>query len=565
MTTVETRTAQEWRIIAPWWHWPRLDGAAPPGDPADRRAVRVSAPVLQKYDGPDLVNTFLADPQQRLEFVDATDRIARLSGEGLGTLPTRVPDGPRKLYLPSHHRHYLVVCSLHCDGAGLPRVRREDVCEAGFVVRHRTGSLPGGPGGPAATALRAWAVARRRRRALEQRLRGSTGPLRRSVLERRLVAAAASAASAERAVREHATAALAAGPIRRLHGWVPVGADAAGGPAPMTEPADERTPLAGRGAWVPVEELPLDVTEVAHPLVPLVPDPTRPDHDAAGEVVYFGVVPTGSADVDLTGAARFDDEQEYEIRCFARRHRPECPRDGRHCECPVTWSEPTEPYRLAGHFDLEGSSNRPVTVQMPDLRQLQADAFRLGPGGAGGVRFRTPPNSELSFTTDDLEAARAPGAMSNDRFQVCSFAIPLITIVAFFVLQLFLPIVVFVFQLWFLLTLRFCLPPDVTIDAGLVADFEALGGGLDIDAGLAGNVVARPGFTAALAALFGGTRSGGRSLAAALQQARGAPPPDTLDASTLAGIGRGALRQTPAPPQVARFVPRVTRAEVVRP
>jgi hypothetical protein len=65
---------------------------------------------------------------------------------------------------------------------------------------------------------------------------------------------------------------------------------------------------------------------------------------------------------------------------------------------------------------------------------------------------------------------------------ICSFAIPLITIVASFVLSLFLPVVVFLFGLWFLLRLKFCIPPIVSIDAGLVAaldvDFKA---GIDFE------------------------------------------------------------------------------------
>ncbi|SFO74744.1 hypothetical protein SAMN05660464_0930 [Geodermatophilus dictyosporus] len=565
MTAVETRVGHEWRIVAPWWHWPLLDGHPAPGPADARRAVRVSAPVLQKYDGPDLVNTFLADPQRRLDFLDDTDRVATVTAAGIGALPTRaVSGGTRKLYLASHHRHYLVVCSLHCDAAGFPHARRDDVCEAGFVVRRRKGSIPGGPGGPAARALREWAVVRRKRRAVEQRLR-TAGPLRQVALERRLTALTATEDAALCAVQAHAVAARAAGPIRELHGWVPVGVDGGGAPGPMSDGGGPRIPLTGVGCWVPVEEMPAELTEATFPLTALVPDRTRPDHDATGQTLYFGVVPTGSSDVEPGGAARFDDEQEYEIRCFCRRHRPECPRESTHCSCPVTWSEPTEHYRLAGHFDLEGTANRPVTVQLPDLRQLQADALRLGPGGAGGVRFSSPPGSELAFTTDDLTASRSPSAMGNAGFQICSFAIPLITIVAFFVLQLFLPIVVFVFQLWFLLVLRFCLPPDAEVTGGLLADFEALGGGLDIDAGVAASVVARPTFRAALATLLGGSRPGGKRLDLELTNAVSRPPPDTLDTRSLAVIARGALAQVPPPDTPRPFARRVTRAEVVQP
>jgi hypothetical protein len=350
---------------------------------------------------------------------------------------------------------------------------------------------------------------------------------------------------------------------------VPAGADAQGNPVdlpPCSAPGGP-VPLAGVGSWCHVDEQPVELTEAAFPLTALVPDPTRPDHDATGETIFFGVVPTGSADVDPTGAARFDDGHDYEIRCFARRHRPECPRDGRHCTCPLTWSEPTETYRLADHFDLEGCANRPVTVQLPDLRRLQADALRLGPGGAGGVRFSSPPRSELSFTSEDVNARRSPGAMTNDGFQICSFAIPLITIVAFFVLRLFLPIVVLLFGLWFLLMLRFCIPPDVDLaaEATLLADFENLGVGLEVDAGVAVSLSGRPSFLAKLRELLdGATPANGKPspTADALIKARN---DGTLDTRTFASIGRGALAQEAAPGPARRFADRVERDAVVTP
>lgn len=49
---------------------------------------------------------------------------------------------------------------------------------------------------------------------------------------------------------------------------------------------------------------------------------------------------------------------------------------------------------------------------------------------------------------------------------ICFFSIPLITIIASFVLNLFLPIVVLLFNLWFLLALRFCIPPSFSIAGG---------------------------------------------------------------------------------------------------
>ncbi len=59
--------------------------------------------------------------------------------------------------------------------------------------------------------------------------------------------------------------------------------------------------------------------------------------------------------------------------------------------------------------------------------------------------------------------------------QVCFFCIPLITIVALFVLRIFLPIVVYLFGLWFLLKLKLCIPPSFSFDAQMAADLKVFG------------------------------------------------------------------------------------------
>ena len=570
MTAVEVAVSHEWRLVAPWWDWPRRHPANPddPGTPGDRRAVRVSPPVLQMYDSPDLVNVFLADPQRRLAFDPGTDEVWDVSPGGFGTFPERRPTYRRKLFLVSHHRNYLVVCSLHCNAAGFPHVRTDEICQVGLVVRRRRTDLPGGPHGEVARALRQHAVARGKRAAVERRLAAvrpaGAGALRSAVLEGRLRTLRAAEQDARDQVLEWAQSGAR---LRRLEGWIPAGIDAAGqrGPMPGCGAGPLRTPLAGAGSWQPVEELPETLTEAAYPLSPLVPDPTNPGHDAAGQTIYFGVVPTGSSDVDAAGQARYDDHSCYEIRCFVRRHRPECPRSGPQCHCPITWSEPTETYQLASHFDLEGTANRPVTVQLPDLAQLHADAVRLSPGGAGGLRFQSPPRSQLNFTADDLKV-QAPNAMQNSGFQICSFAIPLITIVAFFVFQLFLPIVVFIFQLWFLLPLRFCIPPDVTPGVNFAAELDAIGGGLDIDAAAVAAIQDdQPTLDNGIAAMLGGVRYGGTSLADAVKNAAQPGPDRQIDTLSFGSLLRGIFAAGAAPPRRLTYAQRVERSEVVRP
>jgi hypothetical protein len=67
---------------------------------------------------------------------------------------------------------------------------------------------------------------------------------------------------------------------------------------------------------------------------------------------------------------------------------------------------------------------------------------------------------------------------------ICFFSIPLITIVALFVLNIFLPIVVFIFSLWFLLAFKFCIPPSLKIDGGLQAELAAIPPKIGVDAEL---------------------------------------------------------------------------------
>ena len=54
--------------------------------------------------------------------------------------------------------------------------------------------------------------------------------------------------------------------------------------------------------------------------------------------------------------------------------------------------------------------------------------------------------------------------------EICSFSIPLITIVATFVFELFLPIVTLLFGLLFMLKLKFCILPEVSLAAGVTAE-----------------------------------------------------------------------------------------------
>ena len=530
-------------LVAPWWHWPAQTGHG-----------RTSHPALQKYETSDLVNAFLADPQLRLQFLPDTDEVVRITpaGSPMG-IPVRTSTGVRKLYLDTHRRHYLVTCELHCDATGFPPVTRDQICQAGFVVRRRLFDMPLEERAGARTMLRRLAGARQRLTSVETELATTrsrqASAMHVGKLEARRVAAGSLVAQHQSTLREWASG---IGLKRRLEGWIPQGKDASGGyvdlpSCPGAGTSAGLAPLAGVGRWADVGELPDELAEGWFPLRPLVANPAEPDSDATGATIFFGLVPTGSADVDQSGTARFDDASNYEIRCFTRRHKPACPRTGPQCHCPIVWSDPTESYLLASHFDLQGTANRPVTVQLPDLTALQSDAMTLPLGSTGGVIMKSPQSL--------MPTAKFPPGGSPGPGETCTFAIPLITIVATFVFKLFLPVVILIFQLWFMLLLKFCIPPEANLDAGLAQALAALPPDLSVGATFEANFGAT--LDNEIDELMSGADLGNGKASQILKNT--APPTDRIRLAKMMLSGP----ISPAPPSDLIFAPHVDRSTVV--
>jgi len=432
-----------WVLAGPWYRWPR---------PADPASGRVSRPVFQKYESTSFVNDFLKDPQRSLKFLDPEDFVQEvrprtppppLENGKPSSLSNNilVSTGIRKLFLDAHKRFYLVVCELHCDTPGFPNADRNEVCEAGFVVRRRIADVPLAAVQTTSHLVKLMTATNAQIAQIDELPPGKkAGPLlaaRASAAERYLAATA----------ELHATA-RTFGIRLTVQGWV-------------------KSEFDRVGSWREVDETPQTIVEDVVPLYPLVADRRVRDHSGGGRTLYFGVVPTGSSDADLSGNTRYDDRSLYDIRCFVRQHKPGCPkkRERNDCHGRIVWSQRTESYRLAPHFDLTGTSNRPVTIQLPDIPALEAQAAALPVGHGTPVKMISPPGSpDFSVNTSTMKAKKkAPMA------QICSFSLPLITIVATFVLKLFLPIVTFVLGLFFLLKLKFCIPPTVTLQADVAA------------------------------------------------------------------------------------------------
>lgn len=429
----------DWLLLAPWYKW---------SNPATARAT---VPVLQKYDAADFVNAFLRDPQASLAFLD---REGDSGPPGEDQAKDAADALVRKIFLGSHKRFYVVAFELHCDVAGLPNANRADVCSAGFVVRRPR---------PARADDRARAAAQQdaAQRALddvaaeERAFVPWTGPGAPSAESQRdafLAKKRTERARARELLRQAKAiaAALASHAQHVVEGWI----------ASRTDPT--------HGSWQLVTEQAEEIVESAFPAYPLVADPRDPNHAAYGRTIYFGVVPSGAADLDDTNSPRFDARSTYEIRSFARRRKPECPppvgRDA-HCTGDLFFSAPTEKYVLASFFDLVGTSYLPVTIQMPNVREMKDVLTAQPPAQPAAVRLVSlNKSSNLRITSDgktlpptleDVPANQeGPG-------ETCTYAIPLLMIVATFVFRLFLMILMI--PLAFLLNLKFCFPTGASL------------------------------------------------------------------------------------------------------
>lgn len=496
----------EWKLVAPWYHWQRQFDAS-------GLKPWQSRPVFQKFDETEFVKSFTNDPQRSLKFIDTYDTVFNTSLKnapkiGSGPLagkftqlyaPKQVggqsamdanvpaqeaalaPTGIRKLYLPTHKRNYLVVSELHCYAPGFPRVTANQVCQAGFVVRRRTLIIPAAGKKQAQTeftqimneinAARAelayWQQTtpaaglrlKRRDQAIKKAKEDGTFATKIKVAETSL--AVAQKKLVDWRLKHNVTGAL--------QGWIPGDFENIGSWKTVAETPKQ----------TPVEPFPAG--ESTFPLFALFPDPKIANHSAAGRTIYFGVVPTNSLDTDGHGVARFDDGSQYEIRCFVRRHKTGCPRGDKAPDChgEIVWSEPTEVYKLAAAADLIGTSNRPITIKLPNLSELAAQAASLPANQLAPVRMVQPQSMKFSVDGDGKPTGGGIGG-----FQICFISIPLITIVAMFLFQLFLPIVVFLFGLFFLLQLKFCIPPSLNVSGGLSADLDVLMPKLEVDASI---------------------------------------------------------------------------------
>ncbi len=410
----------------------------------DPRALR---PGIQMYDGTDFVARLLADPRDSLATghddwwsypVPVTPSASAHGRARLATwmlIRTRL----RKLYQPSHGRFYAVVVEVFCDQAGLPRAGSHDDIEVRFVMRRQRTVVSGAPR-PTRQLARNLLVSM----AAEQGVDFTGAELPDDVR---------GVWWAERAWQDFEA------DNRDLIGQMTVDSAHEGWFTSKSAPA----------GWKRLDRASAGDAEQEFPMWRL---PPRAADCAAATTrsLWFGIIPTFSAEHFVrngTVQPKLDDQAIYQLRCFVRQKPP----PGReHCPATMFWGGASEPFRLAAPMDPQGTSKRITTISQPDLRSLAARAGqRQGPGG---VQISTPPQSQLVFNPFKGIPASGSGKIGAGG-GTCTFALELFAIVAFFLFLMFLPIVVFAFQLWWMLALRFCFPPTIAFQA--LADFFAQG------------------------------------------------------------------------------------------
>jgi hypothetical protein len=406
------------------------------------RNARALRPAIQMYDSPRFVQQVTNDPRDSLAFTpdDRWSFPVPVAFPGPGPGRARfatyqmVTTGLRKLYQPNHSRFYLVVVELFCDEPGLPRAGPHRDVTVRFAMRRRQLQVSGAPP----------SVRRLARELMLDLLRHQHAGLQ---LAPRAAAATpdvddlwwADRAARERFSEDHADLLNAVTAHVDSQAWL----------------VDSVT---GAGRWTALADEEPTETEQTFPMWRL---PDRPDVCPAANTrsLWFGLVPTYSADhwLDPDPAAggrpvpKLDSQAIYELVCSVTQP----PAAGQE-QCPpkVWWSAPTEPFRLAAPYDPEGTKNRLVSISAPDFRALAARAGN--PAGPGGLAITTPPGSQMQFNPFGGIPKPGQGSMGGSG-GVCTFAFELFFIVALFLFFMFMPIVVFVFQLWWMLALRFCL------------------------------------------------------------------------------------------------------------
>jgi hypothetical protein len=141
---------------------------------------------------------------------------------------------------------------------------------------------------------------------------------------------------------------------------------------------------------------------------------------------------------------RFDDlNARYHVRCFARLA-PEHPG----CPPQIVWSAPSAVFRIKAWY--ESGDQPPVQIELPRPDRLR--------GIRPNVAFKVPPELQRFMDRLNLQGLLDGDVKPSgiDFGMICSFSLPIITLCAFIVLQIFLVLLNIIF--FWLPFVRICLP-----------------------------------------------------------------------------------------------------------
>ena len=173
---------------------------------------------------------------------------------------------------------------------------------------------------------------------------------------------------------------------------------------------------------------------------------TGPDQNDLLDVLIQALTPQSTK--ALAPQGRFQDATRlYTVRIFLR-VKPENPA----CPTELIWSAPSEPFRIAAWYESAGRPHPPIALPDPSkLRDLAKPnaSFHVPAGLMNAMQ-----GSSLSGL---MKGGGGGGGITID--WICGFSIPLITICAFFVLNIFFSLLAIIF--FWLPFFKICIPIPV--------------------------------------------------------------------------------------------------------
>jgi hypothetical protein len=172
------------------------------------------------------------------------------------------------------------------------------------------------------------------------------------------------------------------------------------------------------------------------------------DQDAADVLALITALLQDRSAMVAAPMGRYQDASRlYRLRVFLRvkGHSPECPTQ-------LIWSKFSDPFRIAAWYESAGRSLAPVPLPDPTDRNFLKNA-------KPNCAFAVPAslmNAITCNTMSGLSSGSPPSCPGIQLNWICGFSIPLITICAFFVLNLFLILLNLVF--FWLPFIKICIP-----------------------------------------------------------------------------------------------------------